>query len=96
MDEQNYRGQAAQVETVGFIELPALGDPLDREELTLNEIRQRCGYSKPATCTICKHPKCGEIEQAVMIKSTRAVAKEYGVGRHSLERHMHNHFAVPE
>ena len=96
MGKQNHKGQASQVETVATIEIPVPGDPLEREELSLDEIRRRCGYSKPATCTICKHPKCGEIEQAVMIKSTRAVAKEYGVGRTSLERHMHNHFVVPE
>ena len=96
MDEQDYKGQSGQVGTVGVIEIPALADPLEREELTLDEIRERCGYSKPTTCTICNHPKCAEIEQAIMTKSSRWVAQEYGVGRVALQNHMHNHFAVPE
>ena len=96
MDEQDYRGRSAQVETVGFIELPALGDPWEREELSLNEIRRRCGYVSLSQCTVCRHPKCSEIEQAMMTQSCRAVAVKYGVGRTSLERHMHNHFALPE
>ena len=96
MAKSDYRGQAAKVETVGFIELPALGDPWEREELSLNEIRRRCGYVSLSQCTVCRHPKCSEIEQAMMTQSSRVVAKTYGVGRGSLERHMHNHFAVPE
>jgi len=96
MAKSDYQGQAAQVETVAVIELPALGDPLEREELSLNEIRRRCGYVPLSQCTICRHPKCDEIEQAMMTQSCRAVAKKYGVGRMSLERHMHNHFALPE
>ena len=96
MGKQDYRGQAAEVETVATIEIPAFADPLDREELSLNEIRRRCGYVPLIQCTICKHPKCSEIEQAMMTQSCRVVAKKYGVGRTSLERHMHNHFVVPE
>jgi len=96
VDEQNNRGQAVQVETVTTIELPALGDPLEREELSLDEIRERCGYRKPTQCTICNHPKCAEMEQAVMTVSSRKVAAKYGVGRRALERHMRHHFKVPE
>lgn len=95
MGKQDYCGQAAQVETVGVIELPILEDS-KREEMTLNEIRERCGYSRPTQCTICNHPKCAEMEQAMMTQSSRVVAKKYGVGRTSLERHMHNHFVLPE
>ena len=96
MDEQNNRGQAAQVETVATIELPALGDPLEQEELSLNEIRERCGYRKLTLCTICNHPKCAEMEQDMMTVSSRKVAAKYGVGRGALERHMQHHFKVPE
>jgi len=96
MDEQDYRGQAAQVETVATIELPALGDPLEREVLSLDEIRERCGYHKLTLCTICNHPKCAEIERAMMTLSSRKVAATFGVGRGALERHMKYHFKVPE
>ena len=96
MGKQDYRGQAAQVETVAVIELPALSDPIEeQEELTLREIRERCGYSEPTTCTICKHPQCKEIEKAVMTASARQVAREYGVGRGAITSHMRNHFVVP-
>lgn len=96
MAKQNCRGQAAQVTTVATIEIPALGDPLEREELSLNEIRRRCGYAQLMQCTICSHSKRDEIEKAVMTKSARQVAREYGVGRSAIASHMRNHFVVPK
>jgi len=96
MGKQDYRGQDAQIETVATIELPALGDPLEREDLSLDEIRERCGYSRLTQCTICNHPKCEEMEKAVMVRSSRKVAQEYGVGRGALENHMRNHFEIPQ
>ena len=96
MGKQNHKGQASQVETVATIEIPVPGDPLEREELSLNEIRRRCGYAQLMQCTICSHSKRDEIEKAVMTKSARQVAWEYGVGRSAIASHMHNHFVLPK
>ena len=96
MGKQDYRGQAAQVETVAVIELSALGDPLDREELSLNEIRRRCGYKEITRCLTCNHPDRKKIEQAVMTESAGLVAKRYGMSKPALLNHMRHHFVVPE
>jgi len=95
MGKQNHSGQASQIETVGVIELPALGDPLEREGLSLDEIRERCGYQAMTTCKACNHPQRAEIEKAVMTESVGSVAKQYGLSKPGLLNHMRNHFVVP-
>jgi len=96
MGKQNHSGQDAQVETVAVIELPALGDPRGHEDLSLGEIRERCGYSPLSVCKTCNHPQRDEIERAVMTESVNRVAKRYGLSKTGLGNHMRQHFAVPE
>lgn len=107
MEQRDYEGEDFQVtpdtcvrisgrsRTLGVIEIPALADPLEeQEELTLDEIRGRCGYAPMTMCRTCNHPQRAEIERAVMTESVNSVAKRYGLSKPALLNHMKNHFSV--
>jgi len=100
MAKSDYRGQAAQVETVATIELPNPEEESDIgpvSKLSGPEARLAYGLHMGGGrfCTICTHPQRTEIEQLVLQQSYRKVAKQFNVGYHSIFRHVHNHFVVP-